>query len=177
MRGEALREAIRVVVDTFGSDAQHFVFLGSCVLGLYARPVGAPFRATKDVDCISDRKPWAVQQGILNDMVARKTLEPDPAVACRYAIHGTDVQVDVLSPEGMNVPTTAFFGVAADHAQNYDAGKGVRVRAVTPAYFLALKLEALCDRAKDLESATDMEDIVALAVEVPRTRIAHTLGA
>ena len=46
MRGEAHRAAIRAVLDAFGDDARHFVFVGGCVLGLYARAEGAPLRAT-----------------------------------------------------------------------------------------------------------------------------------
>jgi hypothetical protein len=53
LRGEAQRAAIRSVLDTFGEDAQWFVFIGGCTLGLYARATGAPLRITNDVDCIS----------------------------------------------------------------------------------------------------------------------------
>src|SRR5271154_6659114 len=45
LSGEPQREAIRVVLDTFGQDARSFVFL-SCVLGLYARSAGAVFERT-----------------------------------------------------------------------------------------------------------------------------------
>jgi len=37
VRGRALRDAIRAVIDTFGADSDAFVFVGACVLGLYAR--------------------------------------------------------------------------------------------------------------------------------------------
>lgn len=101
---------------------------------------------------------------MLAQMVSAGTLRPDKLVACRYAIVNTDVEVDVMSPEGFNVPTTAFFKRAAAHARHYDAGEGKTARAVGPAYFLALKLEALVDRG-DVYSK-DAQDIVVLAVEV-----------
>jgi len=47
VRGDDPRAAIRAVLDVFGDDAKHFVFIGGCVLGLYARANGAPLRATK----------------------------------------------------------------------------------------------------------------------------------
>jgi hypothetical protein len=57
LRGEAHRAAIRSVLDAFGQDSSPFVFIGGYTLGLYARPIGAPLCATKDVDCISTLTP------------------------------------------------------------------------------------------------------------------------
>ncbi len=166
VRGDEFRRSIRVVLDAFGGAAGDFVIVGSCVLGLYARTSGSPLRATKDVDCISRRVPWSAQLAALAEMVTRGVLAPDPKLACRYAIRGTDVVVDVMSKDGANVPTTAWFEAAAKNAREYDAGDGRKVAAVAPAYFLALKLEALHDRAVDLFDK-DAEDMVTLAVEVP----------
>jgi hypothetical protein len=69
MRGDAQRASIRVVVDTFGDDARHLVLVGGCVLGLYAREQGAPLRVTTDVDCISTRSPWVLQEKLLADLL------------------------------------------------------------------------------------------------------------
>jgi hypothetical protein len=60
LRGDQHRAAIIAVLDAFGSNADHFVFVGGCVLGLYARPEGSPLRVTLDVDCISTRSPWVI---------------------------------------------------------------------------------------------------------------------
>jgi hypothetical protein len=167
VRGEQHRVAIRTVLDAFGADAQHLVFVGGCVLGLYARPEGAPLRATKDVDCISTRTPWVLQQKQLADLCTRGVLSPDRDLACRYHIQGTGVDVDVLSPQGFNVGgVNAFFERAAARARSYDVGDGRKVNAVTPAYFLATKLAAFEDRGPDPLESKDLEDIVALAVDV-----------
>jgi hypothetical protein len=80
LRGEAHRAAIRSVLDAFGEDAVAFVFVGGCTLGLYARPAGAPLRATKDVDCISTLSPWVLQEKKLADMCSQGVLSPDPEV-------------------------------------------------------------------------------------------------
>jgi hypothetical protein len=56
LRGEAHPAAIRSV-GAFGQDSSPFVFIGGYTLGLYARPIGAPLCATKDVDCISTLTP------------------------------------------------------------------------------------------------------------------------
>jgi len=167
LRGEAHRAAIRAVLDAFGADAAPFVFVGGCTLGLYARRTGAPLRATKDVDCISTLSPWVLQEKKLADMCSGGVLSPDPDVQCRYRIRGTEFDVDVLSPDGFNVGgVNPWFARAAKTAQPYDAGDGRSVMAVTPPYFLATKLAAFEDRGPDAQSSRDMEDIVALVVEV-----------
>jgi predicted nucleotidyltransferase len=167
LRGDAHRAAIRAVVDAFGDDARYFVFVGGCALGLYARPDGAPLRATKDVDCVSTRSPWVLQEKALADLCSRGVLKPDADLQCRYRIHGTEIDVDVLSPDGFNVGgVNPWFERACLTAKPYDAGDGRTVVAVTPPHFLATKLVAFVDRGPDAQSSKDAEDIVTLAVEV-----------
>jgi hypothetical protein len=167
VRGARHRDAIRAVLDAFGEESKHFVFVGGCVLGLYARPQGAPLRVTNDVDCISTRTPWVLQAKVLADLCTRGVLVPDPELSCRFRIKGTGVDVDVLSPQGLNVGgVNPFFERATARARAYDLGDGRKVNAVTPAYFLATKLAAFEDRGPDALSSKDLEDIVALAVEV-----------
>lgn len=48
---------------------------------------------------------------------------------------------------------------------SYALPSGLRVRCITPPFFLATKLEALRSRGTDI--GTDAEDIVTLALEVP----------
>ena len=167
LRGEAHRAAIRAVLDAFGADARHFVFIGGCTLGLYARPDGAPLRATKDVDCISTLVPWVLQDKILADMCSRGVLSPDADLQCRYRIRGTELDVDVLSPAGFNVGgVNPWFDRAAQRARAYDVGEGRSVMALTPPYLLTTKLVAFADRGPDAQSSKDAEDIVTLLVEV-----------
>jgi predicted nucleotidyltransferase len=168
MRGEAHVRAIRAVVAAFGEQAEHFVFVGGCVLGLYARAEGPPLRLTEDVDCISSLSPWGLQAKILADLCQAGVIDPDEALMCRYRIVGAAVVVDVLSPEGFNVGgVNPWFARAVARAARYPVGEGDTVRAVTPPYFLATKLVAFVDRGPDWDSSKDAEDIVALAVEVP----------
>jgi hypothetical protein len=108
-----------------------------------------------------------LQEKKLADMCSRGVLNPDPEVQCRYRIRGTDVDVDVLSPDGFNVGgVNPWFARAAAAAHPIDAGAGRTVMAVTPPYFLATKLVAFEDRGPDAQSSKDVEDIVALTVEV-----------
>ncbi len=168
MRGAEHIRAIRAVVAAFGERAEHFVFVGGCVLGFYARAEGPPLRMTEDVDCISSLSPWSAQAKILAELCEAGVIEPDESLSCRYRIVGAPVVVDVLSPEGFNVGgVNPWFARAAERAARYEIGDGDTVRAVTPPYFLVTKLVAFVDRGPDAQSSKDAEDIVALAVEVP----------
>jgi predicted nucleotidyltransferase len=168
MRGAEHVRAIRAVIAAFGEPAEHLVFVGGCVLGLYARTEGPRLRLTDDVDCISSLSPWGLQAKILADLCSADVIVPDEALPCRYRIVGAEVVVDVISPEGFNVGgVNPWFARAVARAARYAIEEGVTVRAVTPPYFLATKLVAFADRGPDAQSSKDAEDIVALAVEVP----------
>jgi predicted nucleotidyltransferase len=168
VRGAEHVQAIRAVIAAFGEQAEHFVFVGGCVLGLYARAEGPRLRLTEDVDCISSLSPWGLQAKILADLCDADVLVPDEVLACRYRIAGAAVVVDIISPDGFNVGgVNPWFARAVARAARYSIGEGNTVRAVTPPYFLATKLVAFADRGPDADSSKDAEDIVALAVEVP----------
>ena len=168
IRGAKHRDDIRAVLAAFREHANDFVFLGGCVLALYARDHGAPLRATADVDCLSRRTPWAMQDKILADLCAQRVIQPDMAVMCRYRICGTELDVDVISPDGIDVGGgNPWLRRAAENYAFYDIGEGRQVKAVTPPYFLATKLVAFADRGEDILSSKDAEDIVTLVVERP----------
>jgi len=168
LRGGEQRSAIALVLDVFGDEARHFVFVGGCVMGLYARPQGSPIRTTKDVDCVSTLVPWVLQQKTLAKLCEQGILRPDPEIQCRYRIKGTDVDVDVLSPEGLNVGgPNPWLQLGSQKAKPYVLEDGRSINALTPPYFLATKLVAFEDRGTDPQSSKDLEDIVAVAVEVP----------
>ncbi len=167
MRGAAQIGAIRSAAQVLGDVRAQLVFLGGCVLGLYARPRGTGLRTTDDVDCMSTVVPWVRQERLLADLCSRRILVPDMERQYRYSVAETGLVIDVLSPDGMNIGGgDAWLRAAADHAAEFDVGGGETIRAVTPPYFLALKLSAFIDRGADVLSSKDMEDIVFLAVEV-----------
>lgn len=167
LRGKVHRASIAAVLDAFGPDADELVLIGSAALALYARPRGGPLRTTKDVDCISTTVPFILQDAILGRLCERGVLLPVPEVFCRYQIVGRDVLVDVLDPKGSNVGgTNAWFEPAVREAQRYEVTPERWIRAITPPYFLATKLVAFSDRAVDWQGDEDLEDIVAVVLEV-----------
>lgn len=141
---------MRAVCAALGEDARHVVFVGSCVLGLYARPTGAPLRTTRNVSCIATEP--------LRDLGEGKLTRVE-GIAGRYGIAGTGYLVDIVEV----VPSLAK---AASRAKRYDCGEGVEVRALRPGFLLAAKLSAFEERGRDVRSSIDCEDIVTLAVEI-----------
>jgi len=168
LRGSQHRKRIAEALVVLSEVRDQLVLLGGCVLGLYAAPEGSPLRVTDDVDCFSSVQPWILQLDLLARLCADGVLTPDLKQAQRYRVRETGLVIDLMSPDGMNVPRDAWLRRAADNYRLYPLGDGSHVRAVAPAYFLALKLVAFLDRGGDFVSAKDMEDIVFVAAEVPR---------
>ncbi len=83
MRGAEHVRAIRAVLAAFGEHADQLVFVGGCVLGLYARAEGPPLQMTEDVDCISSLSPWSRQAKILADLCYAGVIVPDEALMAR----------------------------------------------------------------------------------------------
>jgi predicted nucleotidyltransferase len=167
LRGDAHLASVAAVLDVFGAESEHLVFLGGCIPAFYARPVGAPIRPTKDVDCISTMEPWILQEHILAELCSSGKLAPVMDTQFRYQVTGSDLLIDVMSPDGINIGGgTRWMREAAERAIDRTLPDGRVVRVITPAYFVALKLEAFIDRGEDLLSSKDIEDLVCIAVEL-----------
>ena len=167
MRGEPHLASVAAVLDVLHEASEQLVFLGGCVPAFYARPTGAPIRPTKDVDCMSTMSPWILQEQMLARLCAFGKLAPVADTQFRYQVPGTDLVIDVMSPDGFNIGGgTRWLRQAAEHAVHRILPDGRAVRVITPPYFVVLKLAAFLDRGTDLMSAKDMEDLVFMAVEV-----------
>jgi hypothetical protein len=99
VRGARHRERIAETLTVLSEVRDQLVFLGGCVLGLYAAPSGSPLRVTDDVDCFSTVQPWALQLELLARLCADGVLTPDPKQAQRYRVRDTGLVIDVMSPE------------------------------------------------------------------------------
>jgi hypothetical protein len=166
-RGQVHLASVAAVLDVFGPAGDHLVFLGGCVPAFYARPTGAPLRPTKDVDCMSTMSPWILQEQMLARFCAFGQLVPVADTQYRYQVPGTDLVIDVMSPEGVNIGGgTRWMSEAAERATSRTLPDGRIAHVVTPPYFVVLKLAAFMDRGADLVAAKDIEDLVCIAVEV-----------
>jgi hypothetical protein len=165
VRGAEQREAIRAVLHVFAAEADKLVFAGSCVLALYARPTGHALTTTKGVDCVFTGD-WTEALQLIAERVAPGGPLRATDLACRYELSDAKVFVDILDHEGRHVPgSMRWLAEAAARAERFALDASTSVRAISPAYFLLTKLDALADRGTGPE-AKDLEDIVTLAVEV-----------
>jgi hypothetical protein len=128
-------------------------------------PAAPPPRPTNDVDVIVEvTGRWGYEQfskrlraqGFMEDIEGR--------VICRWRHFHSDLMLDAM-------PTNpAIFGfsnrwlaLAMPHALERRLPSGVSIRAITPPYLLATKLEAFADRGQDdLLGSHDFEDVISL---------------
>jgi len=143
--------------------AEEVVFVGGSAAGLLINDPAIPdVRPTLDIDVIVEiatRGDYYRLQERLREKGFREAV--GETVLCRFR-HGSII-LDVMPTE------PAILGFAnrwyADAARNAQALEidGVRLRAVTSAYFLATKLEAFHGRGDhDFMLSHDMEDIIAV---------------
>ena len=101
MRGSEHRARIAETLVVLSEVRDQLIFLGGCVLGLYAAPEGSPVRFTDDVDCFSSVQPWILQLELLGRLCSDGVLTPDPNLPQRYRVRDSGLVIDVMSPDGM----------------------------------------------------------------------------
>ena len=146
-----------------GDLADEVVFVGGSAAGLLIDDPAIPdVRPTMDIDVIVEigtRGDYYRLQERLREKDFREAV--DEPVLCRYR-HGSII-LDVMptDPDILGF-TNRWYDDAARNSQTLEID-GVTLRAVTPAYFLATKLEAFHGRGKrDFMASHDMEDIIAV---------------
>ena len=157
---ELLESAVRLLVPVI----DELVFVGGCTTGLFITdPAAGGIRPTKDVDAIVDVTSYA-EYTELAERLRRLGLVEDTtegAPLCRWR-HGHLI-VDVMPTDpGVLGFSNRWYPTAIETAQTLRiAGRDVRV--VTPALFVATKLEAFHGRGRDdIFASHDLEDIIAV---------------
>lgn len=149
------------------------VFVGGCTTGLFVTdPAAAGVRPTVDVDAIVDVATYAGYATLAERLHALGLGEDTSpgAPMCRWRRDGVVVDVmpvdeRILGFSNRWYPTALATAHALDIADH-------RVRLVTPALFVATKLEAFRGRGRgDFFASHDLEDIVTVIdgrAELPR---------
>ncbi len=161
------REAgVERVIETarlLGELAEEVVFLGGAVAGLLVTDPAAPsMRPTLDIDVIVEAMTRGEYYAFQDRLRARGFREAmDETVICRF--RNGPIVLDVMPTE----PTVLGFSNRwyADAARNAEVvvADSVKIRCVSPVYFLATKLEAYHGRGGgDFMLSHDMEDIVSV---------------
>ena len=152
------------VVSLLAPVLDDLVFVGGCTTGLFITdPAAGAIRPTKDVDAIVDVTTYA-KYTALSDRLRALGLAEDTtpsAPLCRW--RRDDLIVDVMPVDAHVLGfSNRWYPAAIETAQTFDIA-GHRVRLVTPALFIATKLEAFHGRGEDdVFASHDLEDIIAV---------------
>jgi hypothetical protein len=140
------------------------VFVGGCTTGLFITdPAASSIRPTRDVDAIVDITSYA-KYTALSERLRKLGLAEDTtpgAPLCRW--RRDDLIVDVMPVEADVLGfSNRWYPAAIETARTFDIA-GHSVRVVTPALFIATKLEAFHERGRDdVFASHDLEDIIAV---------------
>lgn len=161
-------QAIRLVAERLSTLTDRVVFLGGAVVGLLVTETGASRpRATRDVDIILEVASWVEfhhgDRSLRAQLIERGFREdPDGGVMCRWKV--ADVTVDVMDAGGhIHGFTNRWYHAAIAEARSYGIGAGRNIRLISPACFLATKLEAFAGRGgNDYQVSHDIEDVISV---------------
>lgn len=140
------------------------VFVGGCTTGLFITDRAASgIRPTRDVDAIVDVTSYA-KYAALSERLRTLGLAEDTtpgAPLCRW--RRDDLIVDIMPTDARVLGfSNRWYPAAIETALTIDVD-GHRVRVVTPALFIATKLEAFHGRGGgDVVASHDLEDVIAV---------------
>lgn len=163
---------LQSVADALGPELLHRVaFVGGCTTALMVTDdlVREAVRFTEDVDVIVHVLSYGSWQELLAELRSRGFRESsEDEIICRMRLHdstiGSDVIVDFMPDDETILGfTNRWYRDALKWAGEYALPSGTIIRVVTPAYFLATKLEAYRGRGGDDPLCSrDVEDILAV---------------
>lgn len=140
------------------------VFLGGCTTALFVTDEAAPdVRVTHDVDMIvevlSRYEYWQLEER-LRDLGCEQ--EIDQKLTCRWKLDG--LILDVMPTDDSILGfSNRWYSDAIRNAQTATIDENIIIRLVTPAHFIATKLEAFFGRGNnDFWGSHDLEDIVTV---------------
>jgi len=161
------RRILEETVARLGSLADEMVFLGGCATSLLITDLGAAeVRVTYDVDVITEVVSYfeyhALGQKLRAQGFREEAGNEEPAVICRWR-HGP-LLLDVMpTDEKVLGFGNQWYASAARHADRLQLTPEHVIRLISPAYFLATKLEAFDGRGGgDFLASHDIEDIVSV---------------
>ena len=158
------RALFESVVRLLAPVLDELVFVGGCTTGLFITdPAASGIRPTKDVDAIVDVTSYA-KYAALSERLRALGLAEDTtpgAPLCRW--RRDDLIVDVMPvDEHVLGFSNRWYPAAIETAQTFHIA-GHDVRVVTPALFIATKLEAFHGRGgDDVVASHDLEDIISV---------------
>lgn len=158
-------ELLELAADALGELLEDLVFVGGATVTLWITDPGAPpVRPTKDVDVVVE----VATRTAFHDFEARLRTrrfseDQDDGVICRWRHHGGLILDAMPSDPSILGFANQWQGAAIPHAIERELPSGTVIRAVSPPYLLATKLEAFKGRGnRDFLGSRDVADIIAL---------------
>lgn len=158
------RALFESVVHLLAPLLDELVFVGGCMTGLFITdPAAGGIRPTRDVDAIVDVTSYA-EYTALAERLRKLGLHEDTtpgAPLCRWRQRNLIVDVMPVNEHVLGF-SNRWYPAAIETAQTLEVA-GHAVRVVTPALFMATKLEAFHGRGHgDVVASHDLEDIIAV---------------
>jgi predicted nucleotidyltransferase len=159
-------ELLEQAAAALGPLCEEAVFLGGACLALWITDPGAPApRPTKDVDVVVEVASRLGYERFSERMRTQGFSEDTSSpVICRWRHAGSGLLLDAMPTNPAILSLENHWQAAAvPHAAGRGLPSGAAIRAATPPYLLATKLEAFADRGRDDPIASrDFEDIITL---------------
>jgi predicted nucleotidyltransferase len=158
-------ELLSRMAEALGDLREHVVFVGGCATALLITdPAAAPVRATQDVDAVVAVASLPEYQRLGKALRARgfsQTLaEGEPPY--RWSLAGMRLDLMPTSETVLGF-SNRWYELAMRTAAGMRLREGLTIRLVTPACFLATKLEAFEDRGRrDYLESHDLEDVLSV---------------
>jgi predicted nucleotidyltransferase len=159
-------ELLEMGASALGSLCDEVVFVGGASIVLWITdPAASPPRPTKDVDVIVGvAGRWGYEQ-FSKRMRAQGFAEDSRSnVICRWRHARLDLTLDAMPTDAEILGFSNRWQAAAlPHAVDRRLPSDTRIKAITPPYLLATKLEAFAGRGRgDLLGSRDFEDLISL---------------
>jgi hypothetical protein len=152
--------------DKLGDLLPEVTFVGGATITLWITdPAAPPVRPTKDVDIVVEVATRTAFYDFEARLSARGFAEDqEDGVICRWRHTTTDLLLDAMPADAAILGfENRWQGAAVPHAIDRTLPSGAVIRAASPPYLLATKLEAFKGRGRgDFLSSRDFEDIIAL---------------
>lgn len=163
VRSDPNRDLLERAVDLLRPLVDDLVFVGGCATGLLITdPAAGGVRATNDVDAIAEVGSYAKYNALADRL---RTLgfreDTEDGVICRW--RHAELVLDVMpTDETILGFSNRWFEPALASAREVMLKNGP-IRAISPVYFLATKLEAFHGRGGgDFASSHDLEDAITV---------------
>ena len=175
------RRILEETVRHLGPLADDMVFLGGCATTLLITdPAAASVRVTYDVDVLTEVASY-LQYHALGDKLRSQGFREDPgdeqtAVICRWR-HGPLVLDVMPTDEQVLSFGNRWYASAARAAMPFQLTSDCTIRLISPAYFLATKLEAIDGRPPLLTDVAAADPALRVFFKVPARRLSPARSA